>query len=62
MHEKGLTLVDLKPESMLICRRPGGDLLVKIVDFGVSKEMKHCVCWVMATHKHFYGYMAPEVP
>jgi len=36
-HRAGVVHRDLKPENVYLCRRDDGSLLVKILDFGVSK-------------------------
>jgi serine/threonine-protein kinase len=36
-HEHGVVHRDLKPENVYLCHRDDGTLLVKILDFGVSK-------------------------
>jgi tRNA A-37 threonylcarbamoyl transferase component Bud32 len=36
-HEAGVVHRDLKPENVFLCRHADGRLLVKILDFGVSK-------------------------
>jgi len=36
-HRAGVVHRDLKPENVYLCRRDDGTLLVKILDFGVSK-------------------------
>jgi len=36
-HEKGIVHRDIKPENVFLSRRPGQGVLVKLLDFGVSK-------------------------
>jgi serine/threonine-protein kinase len=36
-HAAGIVHRDLKPENVVLCREPGGALVPKLLDFGVSK-------------------------
>ena len=38
-HEKGIIHRDLKPENLFCARQPDGEVVIKIVDFGVSKQV-----------------------
>jgi len=38
-HEKGIIHRDLKPENLFCATQPGGEVVIKIVDFGVSKQV-----------------------
>ncbi len=38
-HEKGIIHRDLKPENLFCATEPDGSTLIKIVDFGVSKQL-----------------------
>jgi len=38
-HEKGIIHRDLKPENLFCATEPSGEVVVKIVDFGVSKQV-----------------------
>jgi eukaryotic-like serine/threonine-protein kinase len=38
-HEKGIIHRDLKPENLFCATQPDGQLVVKILDFGVSKQL-----------------------
>jgi serine/threonine-protein kinase len=38
-HEKGIIHRDLKPENLFCSREPDGTTVIKIVDFGVSKQL-----------------------
>jgi serine/threonine protein kinase len=38
-HEKGIIHRDLKPENLFCATQPDGEVVIKIVDFGVSKQV-----------------------
>src|SRR6478752_1040688 len=38
-HEKGIIHRDLKPENLFCATQPDGQVVIKIVDFGVSKQV-----------------------
>jgi len=38
-HEKGIIHRDLKPENLFRATEPNGEVVIKIVDFGVSKQV-----------------------
>ncbi|HEY0467161.1 MAG TPA: serine/threonine-protein kinase [Polyangiaceae bacterium] len=38
-HEKGIIHRDLKPENLFRAIEPNGEVMIKIVDFGVSKQL-----------------------
>ena len=38
-HEKGIIHRDLKPENLFRATEPSGEVVIKIVDFGVSKQL-----------------------
>jgi eukaryotic-like serine/threonine-protein kinase len=38
-HTLGIVHRDLKPSNLFLARRPGGQKMVKVVDFGISKQM-----------------------
>ncbi len=40
-HAAGIVHRDLKPDNVFLCRRDDGSVLVKIVDFGISKLLEH---------------------
>ena len=40
-HQAGIIHRDLKPENIFICKRDDDALFVKIVDFGISKLVRH---------------------
>jgi len=39
-HEKGIVHRDLKPENLFCANEPDGSSVIKIVDFGVSKQLR----------------------
>jgi serine/threonine protein kinase len=38
-HAMGIVHRDLKPENLFLARKPGGQRVVKVVDFGISKQL-----------------------
>jgi serine/threonine protein kinase len=60
MHSKNYIHRDLKPENLLLKRepRPGEDIDVKIIDFGLSKAMEEQP--VTGTFLGTRGYLSPE--
>jgi serine/threonine-protein kinase len=38
-HAMGVVHRDLKPENLFLARKPGGQRVVKVVDFGISKQL-----------------------
>jgi len=49
-HEKGIIHRDLKPENLYLSAEPDGSVVLKIVDFGVSKQL---------TSRHFRSQTNP---
>ena len=61
LHQKGFVHRDLKPENLLLKRipkSPQDDIDVKIIDFGLSKEMEEPIA---RTFLGTRGYLAPEM-
>ena len=57
LHANGITHRDLKPDNALITRE-GGELIVKLADFGTSKQNDSAI---MDTFTGTEIYMAPEL-
>ncbi len=57
-HAASIIHRDIKPENLMVTEAPGHPLLVKVVDFGLAKDIS------VATHTHLAAgtpmYMAPE--
>lgn len=41
IHEVGLAHLDLKPENLLLCQGNNDELIVKVSDFGISRNVEH---------------------
>ena len=60
-HERGVIHRDLKPQNIFLCRRPGQEDLVKVVDFGISKVLGATTELTRGSITlGTPGYMAPE--
>ena len=62
-HAKGIVHRDLKPENLMLVRNPFGGESVKIVDFGVSKQLSAPAHRSMTNPSESVGsphYMSPE--
>lgn len=62
-HDAGIIHRDLKPENIMVRQSAGGDLQVKVIDFGIAK-VKDSLIASSTTSGHFiagtWPYMAPE--
>lgn len=62
-HDEDIVHRDLKPENVMVYRDAGGDLRVKVIDFGVAKVRNSLVASSTATGPFTAGtwlYMSPE--
>ena len=62
-HAAGIVHRDLKPDNVFLCQRDDDGLLVKLVDFGISKLAKHAALDTLTGRGTVLGtafYMSPE--
>ena len=62
-HEKGIIHRDLKPENLFCAEQPDGSTVLKIVDFGVSKQLSSRQAGSRTNPSDSVGspqYMSPE--
>jgi eukaryotic-like serine/threonine-protein kinase len=62
-HEKGIIHRDLKPENLFCASEPDGTAVIKIVDFGVSKQLRGRHIRAQTNPTESVGspqYMSPE--
>lgn len=62
-HEKGIIHRDLKPENLFRTEEPDGAIVLKILDFGVSKQLSSRRTRIRTTAGESVGspqYMSPE--
>jgi serine/threonine-protein kinase len=62
-HQLGLVHRDIKPANVMLCRRGGEADVVKVLDFGIAKELDPVDDRDLTQHAHVLGtplYMAPE--
>ena len=61
-HQQGVIHRDVKPENIFLCDQDGGELFVKVLDFGIAKSLQ-LVSGTATTTGQVVGtpyYMSPE--
>jgi serine/threonine-protein kinase len=58
-HHAGIIHRDLKPANLFLARQPGGNAIVKVLDFGIAKLLGQVMTVANAAMGTF-TYMAPE--
>ena len=62
-HAAGIVHRDIKPENLFLARRPDGSLRLKVLDFGISKQMGEADELSLTKTSEWIGtplYMSPE--
>jgi serine/threonine protein kinase len=62
-HERGIVHRDIKPSNVFLCDAGGGDLFVKLLDFGIAKGPEVGIIGSTTRTGSFIGspyYMSPE--
>jgi len=62
-HEAGLVHRDIKPANLMVCKRGGIDDFIKVLDFGLVKDVRHPqqAASLAGTIVGTPHYMAPEI-
>jgi serine/threonine-protein kinase len=62
-HAAGVIHRDVKPDNVMVVRSPGGDVTVKLVDFGIAKQVDLSLAGKVTQRGVLVGspdYMSPE--
>jgi serine/threonine-protein kinase len=62
-HERGIVHRDIKPSNIFLCDAGGGELFVKLLDFGIAKSVEGGLSGGTTRSGSFLGspfYMSPE--
>lgn len=61
-HSQGIVHRDIKPANLFLTRRPNGSPCIKVLDFGISKQLGRESVDLTGTHMSFGSplYMSPE--
>ncbi len=62
-HAAGIVHRDLKPSNLFLARQPSGELIVKVLDFGISKDLSAAPAESLTRTTAVMGtafYMSPE--
>jgi serine/threonine-protein kinase len=62
-HERGIVHRDIKPSNVFLCDAGGGELFVKLLDFGIAKDPQGVLAGSTTRSGSFLGspfYMSPE--
>ena len=62
-HHEGIVHRDLKPDNLFLCQSDNGQPILKILDFGVAKDLESDIALTMSVENAMIGtplYMSPE--